>query len=261
MAAKRTRKRFVDIPVIDLVTVLFASLNTLLLAFFIALNANATVDPARARLVIGSLIGSFGGVPGATPQVRTEGMLSSPNARSGDEITGVRRSLSELLAEHNLQGTISVFVRGDDLVFSFEGSALFAEDSDELLAGAREVLAGLLDLIGHSERQLTVEGHTDTITFSGTRFATPWLYAAARATRVSQALGELGVAPERLIAASAGCARPQYPDELAEQQSLNRHIDVVVEDGANDPLVTPPSRTVTIGEIEVELPPGAPGRP
>ena len=53
---------------------LFTSLNIILLAFFIMLNALAVVDEKREIIVLGSLIGTFGILPKGLSPTKGEGI-------------------------------------------------------------------------------------------------------------------------------------------------------------------------------------------
>lgn len=260
----RAKRRFVDVPVIDVITVMFASLNTLLLAFFICLNALAQVDPARTRLALGSLLGSFGRVPSGSPTPGALGMLSSPNIEiTGEEMDQMTQALASLLGDQDLEGDLDVYLRDRDLVIRVQGQALFAEGSDELLPGAEVVLQEIGEMIRRTDRRVVIEGHTDADSTVRSQYGTPWMFAAARAARVHDALLDAGLPPARLSVASHGRTRPHVPNESDHQRALNRRIEIVIEEGATDPALRPRTRTVTVGGIDVEvrnpLPAGASG--
>lgn len=252
--SQKVRRRYVNVPVIDQITVLFTALNTLLLAFFIALNSVAVVDPSRARMALGSLLGTFGGVPGGAQEVRTPGIVRGQiDQPTDEELEGVRRDIADLLAAHDAEGQVAVFTRGEDLVFRFEGRALFEEGTADVKPAARQVLAGLVQRISPTAHAIQIEGHVDTVSTRQSRYLSPWAYGAARAGAIHAELVAQGLAPGRLIVASGGCARPWMPNETEEQRSLNRRIEIVLVGGANDPRLYPRRQTVSIGGIEVEL--------
>ena len=256
------KKRFLDVIVVDPFTVQFCALSVILLAFFILLNSMAVIDQEKVRLALGSLIGTFGRMPGGAAGATEPGMLSNQSIEvTQEEIDELTMTLAELLGQEDLDGDVDVYLRDDDVVIRIEGSALFAEGSDELLPGAETALGEIAERLRSSERPVSIEGHTDAQSTVHSEYGTPWMFAAARAARIHDFLLDAGLPPQRLTVSSLGRTRPCRPNENERQRSLNRRIEIVIEEGVTDPMFRPRTRTVRIGGIAVEVqntpPPGS----
>lgn len=250
--AQKVRKRFIDVIVIDPFTVQFCALSIILLAFFILLNSMAVIDEERVRLALGSLIGAFGRVPGGAEEIMDRGMLGNPNIHMSDEDAAeLSTFLSDLLGDENLEGDVLVTLRGEDVVIRIEGRALFGAGSDTLLPGADNFLRGVIEILQQSDRDVTIEGHTDEVSTAYSRFGTPWMFAASRAARVHDFFVAESVDDARLTVASYGRTNQIYPNESEFQRSLNRRIEIVVKEGVFDPLFRPHSHVESISGYDV----------
>jgi chemotaxis protein MotB len=254
VAKIRIKKRYVDVAVIDLITVLFASLNTLLLAFFIALNAQAVPDAERQRIAIGSLRGTFGSMPGGNVSSAHPGMLSNPEIEvTHEQLDVLTATLSRLFGNRDLEGDIDVFLRGDDVVIQIANRLLFAEGTDALLPSAVDALRELIANLMRSPCAFSIEGHSDSESPFPPEFGSRWMFAAAQAARIYDLFLSEGLPPERISVASHGDTQPRMPEETDRQREMNRRTEIVVVDGAHDATFRPRTRTVNIGGIEVEV--------
>jgi chemotaxis protein MotB len=254
---KKVKKRFVDLIVVDPFTVQFCALSVILLAFFILLNSMATIDQEKLRVVVGSLIGTFGRMPGGQTEADDEGMLSSVNSsmntQERDELT---ERLASLLPEESRQGGIDVELRGDDLVFILQGDALFEEDQDTLIDDGESLIGEIARMLVNSDSELaiTIEGHTDRESAYRTSFESPWWFAAARAARIYDELLGLEVPPSRMMVASLGAVRPQTADETESQHAFNRRVEIVVHEGAHDPAFRSATLSVDVSGFTFDVP-------
>jgi chemotaxis protein MotB len=249
--------------VVDPFTVQFCALSIILLAFFILLNSMATLDKEKMRLALGSLIGTFGRMPGGDDPTPELGMLTNPDIEvSETAMEELVDYLSDLLEKENLGGDVDVFLRDKDVVIRIEGKALFVEGTDELLPGAETFLSAVAVTLSQSERGVLIEGHTDQHSTVRPEYGTPWLFAAARAARIHDFMLGQDLSAERLSVASLGSRRPHMPNETELQRSLNRRVEVVIEEGAQDPLFRPKSHVVDFNGYRIDVPiPSPQGEP
>ena len=108
-----------------------------------------------------------------------------------------------------------------DVLFD-SGKAKLSEEG----AKAVQEVAGLLVTI--PERDFQVEGHTDNVPISSSRFPSNWVLASARALTVVETMVEAGMPPKRLSGASYGEHRPVGDNETDEGKARNRRIEIVV---------------------------------
>jgi chemotaxis protein MotB len=108
-----------------------------------------------------------------------------------------------------------------DILFA-SGSAAISDDGKAALLEVGAVLATIPD------RRFQIEGHTDIVPISTSRFPSNWELAFARANGVRRVMLEAGVKPDSVSAASFGEFRPAVTgtDDAAKQK--NRRIEIVI---------------------------------
>ena len=118
------------------------------------------------------------------------------------------------------------------------GSADIEEQSKEDIAKiGREILAKI------PGKQMRVEGHTDNVPISNSRFPDNQELSTARANSVWRVLvKDAGIDPTKLSATGYGEYRPKVPNDTDEHRKQNRRVDLVIlrdiydtaEPGVND---------------------------
>ena len=108
-----------------------------------------------------------------------------------------------------------------DVLFP-SGSARLSKEGKSAIAEVSVLLAAIPD------RKYQVEGHTDNVPISTTRYASNWELAADRAITVVREMIAQGVLAPRLSAASFGDSQPVRPNDTAENKKTNRRIEIVV---------------------------------
>lgn len=108
-----------------------------------------------------------------------------------------------------------------DILFE-SGSATLAPDGRRTLDEVGSVLAELDD------RSFQVEGHTDDVPISTSRFPSNWELSTARALSVVRVLEVAGVAPENLSGAGFGEHQPIADNDDPEGRRRNRRIEIVM---------------------------------
>jgi chemotaxis protein MotB len=135
--------------------------------------------------------------------------------------------LREVLGQHR-----GIRVVGDRFVFQSE--VLFASGSAEIGSEGRTQLAQLAKTLSDIAKKipddidwvLRVDGHTDKVPISTSRYASNWELSSARAISVVKLLIEEGIPPDRLAAAGFGEFQPidSRQDEIALRR--NRRIEL-----------------------------------
>lgn len=132
-----------------------------------------------------------------------------------------------------LAGRSDIEIVGDRFVMP--ASVLFPSGSDVINDSFRAELDKLGAAIKELEAQippeinwvLRVDGHTDVRPLSGTtRFRSNWELSAARAIAVVRYLIDLGVSPNRLVAAGFGENQPLAEGDSEEAYARNRRIEL-----------------------------------
>ncbi len=108
-----------------------------------------------------------------------------------------------------------------DVLFA-SGRAKLSSDGETAIGEIGQILATIPD------RNFQVEGHTDNIPISTSRYPSNWELAAARAVTVVKTLRAAGMRGEVLSAASFGEFRPVASNDAAEGRAANRRIEIVI---------------------------------
>ena len=261
----------------------YADMLTLLVALFIVMFAVSMVDQRKFEEVAKSLQEAFAGksLPGGgsiKPDRSGASGVSSPlqevaaiqplsvvqaqdrkqrpseeRARAARreqlELEGLKRRVDARLAAHGLQGRVETSVERRGLVMRIlTDDVLFASGSDDLRPEGVEILdeiAGVLRL--DARHPIAVDGHTDAVPISTSRFPSNWELSAARASRVVRRLAGWAIDPRRLSATGYGQERPRAPNATAAGRQQNRRVEISLtrlEGGAAAP-VAPVSLTAS----------------
>ncbi len=131
------------------------------------------------------------------------------------------KSLSEQLAALQAKQTD----RGMVLTL---GDVLFDTGRAELKPGANRTMDDLATFLReHTERTVTVEGHTDSVGSDALNFA----LSERRAAAVKAQLLTRGIAPERVTTRGFGRANPVAGNDTAAGRQQNRRVEIVFSQG------------------------------
>jgi outer membrane protein OmpA-like peptidoglycan-associated protein len=121
--------------------------------------------------------------------------------------------------------------KGADVYYSKRGvvvnlsDMLFDFDKDNLRAAANALVRDIAAVSNPTGRNLSVEGHTDSI---GSVMYNEDL-ASRRAASVAKALKANGIASDRVRVRSYGKGNPVMDNETHSHRSINRRVEVVIE--------------------------------
>jgi outer membrane protein OmpA-like peptidoglycan-associated protein len=152
----------------------------------------------------------------------TEEQLKNEKAARAAAEKRAREAFEKLGA--TAAGTVKQETRGT--VITIPGSVLFASGKTALLPGAQEKLALVADALkNQDDRQIVVEGHTDT---QGTDASNQEL-SQGRAQTVRDFLVSRGVPSDRIRAQGLGSTRPVADNRSPEGRANNRRVEIIVQ--------------------------------
>lgn len=114
-----------------------------------------------------------------------------------------------------------VVAMATDVLFP-SGSATLSKEGQDAVNRVASVLATI------KNRDFQIEGHTDNIPISSSRFPSNWELASARAINVVRAMVAGGVPAPRISAASFADTRPVADNGTPAGRKSNRRIEIVV---------------------------------
>ena len=119
------------------------------------------------------------------------------------------------------------------MVITLSGSVLFAFDKSDLLPAARARLNQVADvLMTTPERNLTIEGHTDSQGSDSYNLD----LSQRRADEVRNYLVQRGYQADRIKAHGLGEGHPIADNASAEGRANNRRVEIIIEREANTPM-------------------------
>lgn len=147
---------------------------------------------------------------------------SERNARLYDDLVGKLRSMIDAgqLEITNERGRLVINLP-QDILFS-SGSASLGREGITAISEVGKALATIGD------RRFQVEGHTDNVPISTSRFPSNWELSATRALAVVKLLIDSGVDADSLSGAGYGEFSPRVPNDSGEQRKQNRRIEIVL---------------------------------
>jgi len=124
---------------------------------------------------------------------------------------------------------IEVNVEKGVVYISLSDKVLFKTGSYQISSRANEILGKVAKVInGKPNFEAMVEGHTDNVPYRSGVLLDNWDLSVKRATAIVRALQDLGIAPERLVAAGRGEYDPLVPNTTAENRATNRRTRILV---------------------------------
>jgi chemotaxis protein MotB len=200
----------------------YADLMTLLLALFIVLFASA--DHKRASLIASAFAAQFNESGGAPRAAASTGVLPA-----ADSLIAGRQAIDHAFAANKtLSDRASIKVTERGLVVSLTEAGFFAPADAEIRGDALPLLDSLAEALNQSQLPLRIEGHTDSLPISTSRFPSNWELSAARATTVLTRLAAHGIPLSRLSVAGYADGRPVADNATAEGRAQNRRVDLVL---------------------------------
>jgi chemotaxis protein MotB len=210
------------------IRVLIVSLFIILLAFFIVLNSIGVVDERRKIEALGSLIGSFGVLPGGLSSMKGEGESVSP---SQAPLVPQEGALSEALGiSKPMSGLVSLWTSPEGKVITIHDKVIFDEGSYKIRLSSYGFLKRLCEMINQDKYPVTITGHTDNRPPDEKSFHSNWEISSLRAMEVLKFLVVIGkVAPMRLTAHGCGEYKPIASNKTRQTRAQNRRVDIILD--------------------------------
>jgi chemotaxis protein MotB len=254
--------------------VTFADLMVLLMCFFVLMLSFSEMDPAKFKLMSGSLREAFGvqtqitatdppkgtsldatefspGIPAETDlhEVRQHAVDAQGNTLD----LGLAQRMRELKAQEEAaaqqaqqlralfrqeidDGKLLIRQEGSNVVIQLLEKDSFPSGSAYLEAGALATLAKIGALVNGMSGAITVAGHTDNVPIRpGGIYRSNWDLSAARAASVAHELLAVGLDPTRLVVSGHADTQPRVPNDSAANRALNRRVDITFSNGRDRP--------------------------
>jgi len=210
----------------------YGDMVTLLLCFFVLLFSFATLDVQKFKAVSQSLSGALG-VLDSGMTVNMEPLVntfpSDSPTEEKEEFQKLYEEMSEYVEENNLQASVTLRLDERGLLVRFMDDVLFDSGKADLTTKAREIINKVAEIIRVNDKNVRVEGHTDNIPISTSRFPSNWELSTTRAVNVVKYLiEENGIEARRLSASGYADQHPVDDNGTKEGRQKNRRVDMVI---------------------------------
>jgi chemotaxis protein MotB len=210
------------------IRILIISLFIILLSFFVVLNSISVVDERAKLEALGSLIGSFGILPGGISAMKGEGesvLPTRPLIISHEKTPGEVIALSKTTS-----GLTSLWTTPEGKVISIRDEVIFDEGSYKIRPSSYGFLGKLCEMINQEEYPVKITGHTDNRLPDEKSFHSNWEISSLRAMEVLKFLVVIGkVDPMRLTAYGCGEYKPIASNETRQTRAQNRRVDIILD--------------------------------
>ena len=240
----------------------YADMITLLLALFVVLFSISSVNVSKLKTLQQSLRDAFSGkisnggeailrtsdsvavktlrvsppkiVP-STPRIGTPSSASAQQAlaarREQDELQRLKRMLDAFAAKHGYADRVeTVITRRGLVVRLLTDRVLFDSGLASIKPEGLPLLSEVATLLGVDRTHaILIEGHTDGVPISTSRFASNWELSTARATQVVRYLIGRGVTARRFGAAGYADLHPLASNGTADGRARNRRVEIVLQ--------------------------------
>lgn len=213
--------------------VLYVSLSVILLSFFVVINSIATIDASRKLEALGSLLGSFGAMPGGVRPDKGDEPLMKAAPMAQLDITSRKgemamRRLAEYIEGRRLEEDITIHTEKEAVTINLSEKILFAPGESDIFPSAYPVLDRMVSLVRNTTNDIIVEGHTDNTPVSTAKFPSNWELSGERAVSVVEYLLKDGsISEKRLAAAGYGEFNPRVANDTSRGRASNRRVSIV----------------------------------
>ena len=148
-----------------------------------------------------------------------------------EELEQARRDLEERLAKEIGENKILLERTSRGLVITMTNDILFDSGKAKLKSDAKGALKKIASVLNETvpDRDIGVEGHTDSVPIKHSGWKSNWELSAARATSVLHYLLEqCGVKPSRLSAIGYGEFRPIDTNDTKAGRAKNRRVEIII---------------------------------
>lgn len=210
----------------------YSDMVTLLLCFFVLLFSFSNIDAQKFRSIMSSFQGGAGVLESGTTMDIPEN-LAGDDSIDADELEKLKGVIEEYAESIGLENKITLTTEERGLVIRFADSVFFDSGKAEIKPESMKILhyvAELLKKDEFKEKQIKVEGHTDTDPIHRSiEFPTNWELSAIRATNVLRYLVEVeSIDGKRISSSGYSYYRPIAPNDIKVNKAKNRRVDIVI---------------------------------
>jgi len=147
-----------------------------------------------------------------------------------NELKHTKGMLEDKLSKEIGNSDVNVSMSNRGLVITFVAEVLFDSGKAQLKNSALGTLDKVSTILKEEvpNNRIAVEGHTDNMPITRSKWASNWELSAHRALSVVEYLQKEGINPEKLSAAGYGEYQPVTSNDTAQGRKKNRRVEVII---------------------------------
>jgi chemotaxis protein MotB len=222
----------------------YADFITLLFAFFVVMYAISSVNVSKYRALTNSMGNAFSKQLADTeppvdqiennPQTTIikplplDYLVKEKYKREREKMSQMGLDISNKLAPQIQDNKIQVLQNNKGIRIDINDSLLFSSGSAELATPAANIIQEIANTLKENNRQIQIEGHTDSTPIHNDSFFSNWELSAVRATTVVRMLTAAGITPTRLSALGYGATQPISSSDTEFGKAKNRRVSIMI---------------------------------
>lgn len=147
-----------------------------------------------------------------------------------EELEQAKRDLEDRLSREIADKQVLLEQTSRGLIITMANDILFDSGKAKLKTNAKPVLDKIVAVLNDTvpNRDVGVEGHTDSVPIKHSGWKSNWELSSARATNVLHYLIERGVEPQRLSAIGYGEFKPIDTNDTKAGRAKNRRVEIII---------------------------------
>ncbi|MEH7110009.1 OmpA family protein [Bacillus sp. JJ1764] len=226
----------------------YADILTLLLALFIVLFASSNIDKQKFHSIMESFKSELTGtnIKGDNEGLSVQpSKIKLPDATTADkqntqesknpapttedaELNNLMQQLQKIISDNHLESVITLQESKRGVEIALKDVILFDPGKDALKQSSFTTLDALANVAKSVANPISIEGHTDNVPISNSKFASNWELSSARAVSVLHYFESKSIDKSRLQFVGYGEYKPIYPNDTAEHKQSNRRVNIVI---------------------------------
>lgn len=212
---------------------------TLLLTFFVLLYSMSSLDASKAKAISEAFtvmtgqsadsILEYDEYQGSQPVIGGESKIDNDIEANAEDSLSMYQTVEEFKKENELDDDLEVTQDERGVVLHLTDNVLFESGQATLIPGSSAILDKIYELISTMPNSIVIEGHTDDVPISNSKYSDNWDLSTQRATNVLRYfLSKGNEDPSRFSASGYGEFRPNVENTSDENRSQNRRVNILI---------------------------------
>lgn len=219
----------------------YSDMVTLLMTLFVLLYSMSSVDAEKVKAIATAFsvlngkaadsILQYDKYEGSQPIVGGESKVENTIEQSENiDNRTMYEAVSDFIKENQLDSTIDISQNEKGVVLQLKDNILFESGQADLKSESSQVLDKINTLISTMPNGVVIEGHTDNVPISNSKFKDNWDLSSIRATNVLRYFTEVKHQdPSKFRAAGYGEYKPLKENTSDENRAQNRRVNILIE--------------------------------